>query len=334
MISKSKSIAVIVILLAILVVLALLYRGNKSEEQFEQSTTMAMDTVFVAKVIGDNPKEYIEVVNKLDGVLDAYNENSELYKLNAKQNAVASDILLDAVNSSLQIEEKLSSVSITAGGLIKLWDVNGDNPTVPHEDDIQKELSFVGKDNVAISDSSITLKEGTQLNLGCSAKGYACDVVKQKLVENNVSCAIVTFGSSTLLYGKKPDGEKFVTAVTNPFEPSETLLTVKTDECFISTSGGYERYFEQGGKTYSHIFDLETGYPADTDIMSVTVICDSGIMSDMLSTELYIGGTQMVKEYLASDEYMIIAVDKNKNIYVSDKLSESIILKDKSFALK
>ena len=57
-------------------------------------------------------------------------------------------------------------------------------------------------------------------------------------------------------------------------------------------------------------------------------------MSDMLSTELYIGGTEMVKEYLASDKYMIIAIDKNKNIYASDKLSESITLKDKSFTLK
>lgn len=334
LISKSKSIAVIVILLAVLVVLALLYRGKKAEEQFEQRTTMAMDTVFMVKVAGDKPDEYIELVNKLDAALDVYDEDSEIYKLNAQQNANASDVLLDAVKSSLQAEEKLSSVSITAGGLIKLWDVNGDNPTVPDEDDIQKELSFVGKDKITLSGNSITLMEGTKLNLGCCAKGYACDIIEKKLSENNVSCAIVTFGSSTLLYGKKPDGEDFVTAVRNPFEPSETLLTVKTDECFISTSGGYERFFEQNGKTYSHIFDLETGYPADTDIMSVTVICDSGIMSDMLSTELYIGGTEMVKEYLASDEYMIIAIDKNKNIYASDKLSESITLKDESFTLK
>lgn len=333
MISKSKSIAVIAVLIILLVVLALVYRMNKSDEQFKQGTAIGMDTVFTIKLIGDEPNEYIELVAELDNALDAYDEASPLYKLNLDKKLDAQGYLIDAVKASLNAEENLSSVSITAGRLINLWDVNAENPKVPDDTDVKDALASIDKANVKLDDNTITLLNDAELNLGCCAKGYACDIIKSKLLENDVKCAIVSFGSSTLLYGEKPEQEKFVTAVTNPFDASKSVLTVKTDECFVSTSGGYQRYFEANGKTYSHIFDLSTGYPAETDLASVTVFCDSGIMSDMLSTELYIGGSQMLREYLDCDEYMIIAIDKNKNIYASSKLLESITLKDESFTL-
>ena len=101
----------------------------------------------------------------------------------------------------------------------------------------------------------------------------------------------------------------------------------------MSTSGGYERYFEVDGKKYCHIIDLETGYPVETDLISVTVVsAENGLLTDFLSTCVYMGGTKKLDQYLNNSKYQIIALDKNKKIYCSDSIKESIEILDNSYS--
>ena len=89
-------------------------------------------------------------------------------------------------------------------------------------------------------------------------------------------------------------------------------------------SGGYERYFEANGKTYCHIIDPKTGYPAETDLTTVTVFCDSGIESDFLSTMIFLDGSENIGKYLNSDNFKIFAADKNKKLYISESKQSPI----------
>lgn len=144
--------------------------------------------------------------------------------------------------------------------------------------------------------------------------------MKELLDEDEVSYGVVSMTSSMLLYGEKPDGEPFRIAVRGA-EDGEILGTAEVQSCFLSTSGGYERFFtDDSGKTYSHILDTKTGYPVETDLTTVTVFCENGLLSDYLSTLIYMGGTASLEEHLNADEYKLVAADNDGNIYVSDGL--------------
>jgi len=94
---------------------------------------------------------------------------------------------------------------------------------------------------------------------------------------------------------------------------------VSVEEAAVVTSGSYQRYFEQDGKTYHHIIDPKTAAPAESGLVSVTVICKSGTLADCLSTSLFILGEEAAIEYYRSYEAdMILVTEDNRVIVVGD----------------
>ena len=85
---------------------------------------------------------------------------------------------------------------------------------------------------------------------------------------------------------------------------------------------------------YSHILNLKTGYPADTNLASVTVISQNGLLTDFLSTEIYIGGTQSIANYLNQKDYSVIALSLDKKIYISDNIKNSFEITDNKYSFK
>lgn len=211
------------------------------------------------------------------------------------------------------------SINFTCGALTQLWGISGDDPHVPDESELSAALETITEEDIPFS----LMPEGTMLDFGASAKGFACDKAKALLDASDAACEIISLGSSTLLYGTKPDGLPFRAAVKDPLSPSAYLGTISTDAAFISTSGGYERYFEENGIKYEHILSPQTGMPVETDLCSVTVIApaetpNGGIYTDLLATAIYIGGTSVLPEIFEQDcGFGIIAADKNNNVYVS-----------------
>ncbi len=327
-INKSAGVVVIILLLSLAIVLALWYRSNN--KTFETQTFFAMDTAVTIKAIGADLNECKELLQNLNGELDAYKKGSTLYNLN-RNGKGESEIIAELISKFDNTEHK--SVDAASGKLIELWHDAAEQGRIPSDGEIESALSTINSDNISVIGNEITLSNGACLNFGCCAKGYACDKLKEYFERCGAECAIASHGSSSLFYGKKPDGSRFTTAITNPFEPSSTVLKVETGECFISTSGAYERFFEIDGKKYGHIYDLDTGYPVDTDLSSVTVICDSGIASDILSTEIFIGGTAGLQNRLNDESYSVIAIDENRNIYVSQGIVNDVTLTDNSFNL-
>ncbi|MDR0943516.1 MAG: FAD:protein FMN transferase [Ruminococcus sp.] len=218
----------------------------------------------------------------------------------------------DITEKTVALNERFGNeIDIRIGALTRLWGISTDNPKIPTETEIA----------AALSDKSY-------LDLGAVAKGYALDKAYEALksADSNTESgyAIISAESSILLYGKKPES-LFKTAIKSPFIPEELVGYIETDAAFISTSGGSERYFEADGKRYSHILDPFTGYPVDTDLASVTVIVptstpDGGIMSDFLSTLIFIRGSDGLKDFDDNDAFSFIAIDKNGNIHGNHEL--------------
>lgn len=279
----------------------------------------AMDTVVSVRSQSDITKDIENIFSEYQNVLDCNSEESEVYRLNKTSSITASDILSETVSGVLNLNNEYGSLTdITVGRLTSLWNVTGENPAVPEESEIKTALETVGTDNIVTDGSEITLKNNAALDFGAVGKGAVLDSCLDYLDKNACKKTYISTGSSLLLYGNG----SFDVSITDP--DGGILASVKTEQCFLSTSGGYERYFEAHGKTYCHIIDPRTGYPTETDLTTVTVFSDSGIESDFLSTMIFLDGSENIEKYLHSDRYKIFAADKNKMLYVSDGLDYEV----------
>lgn len=294
---------------------------DKKEEAVSEKGIFVMDTYCEISLSGGDPDRISDLLYKLEDSFDCYDENSEVSLLNSGKALLRDTEAARLIESSLSLQGKYKGgVDITSGALTRLWGITSDEPHVPSQQEIHDALQTIGSEYVNISDDEITLSDGTYIDLGAAAKGYALDCVKAALDEADAKYGVVSMTSSMLLYGEKPGGEPFRIAVRGA-EDGEVLGTAEVQSCFLSTSGGYERFFtDENGKTYSHILDPETGSPARTDLTTVTVFCQNGLLSDYLSTLIYMEGTESIEKHLNADEYKLVAADNDGNIYVSDGL--------------
>jgi thiamine biosynthesis lipoprotein len=153
------------------------------------------------------------------------------------------------------------------------------------------------------------------LDFGAIGKGYACDLIYAYLSGTEAEGAIVSVGGSIVAFGDyNKKGDKWRIAITHPRDADKYLGVISLDEGFVSTSGDYERYFEENGKRYHHILDATTGYPSESGLISVIVVAKSGIMSDALSTACLLVGEKKAIEILEGAGASAILVDENLNI--------------------
>lgn len=297
-----------------------------SQEKVNEKTIFAMDTVCTVKVRGGDPKDICDEIIRLDGIFDCHSVESEISKLNESGSAQLSTDARELISRSIQLSKKYPDADISIGAVTKLWDITGEDPKVPDDEKIALALKSCGYENIRLDGNLCTLDNAAQLDVGAVAKGYALDRAKYLLEKSGAEYAVVSMGSSALMFGNRPDGEEFTVAVKDPQNKDEELLRFKTTQCFVSTSGGYERYFEADSKRYIHIFDKTTARPAETDLASVTVISSDGLSSDQLATSIFIGGTKKLGEYFKDKSIKLIAVDTQGNIHISKELEEKITL--------
>ena len=306
---------------ALMVCGAVMMHLNKKPDE---ATFFAMDCPCTAAVYGGEAEAVKERIKALEKLYSPYEEGSELSRLNESGRLELSEETAQLIEKSIELTKKYGGADISAGALTARWNVTGEEPRVPEQSEIQTALSTVGYENIKLSGSECVLENGTQIDVGCDGKGFALDEVKKLLDSEKADCAVVSFGSSTLLYGQKPDKADFKVAVTDPFDNDNTCLSFTSGGGSVSTSGGYERYFKQDGKTYHHIIDPANGYPANNGLTSVTIVSDDGTLADGLSTSLFIMGPEKAQKYWKehSDEFDTILVKDDGSILVSEGLAE------------
>ena len=302
---------------------------------------LSPDTAASVKGTASDVDLAIDMLTDLSGRFDRYDEKSEIYSVNNRLNAAISDYTAELIEQSVRLGGIYGGkVSIFAGDITDAWNITGDRdlpsdkpavPAVPSEEILSDALKSFRDTSFSLDTMSFTDENGS-IDVGSVAKGYALDKIEERLGDD---CCIVSMTSSVLLHGKKSGGGKFSVSIRDPADGEGSLGTLHTNECFLSTSGGYERFFEIDGNQYIHIFDLSSGMPCETDLTSVTVICGikkdaaqqkmgGGILSDFLSTLIFIEGTEGLGKYMADPLLGIIAVTDKNMIYVSGNVDFSI----------
>lgn len=253
-------------------------------------------------------------------------ETSEIYELNHRtpdqQTSELSDDTAELLENALHYcELSDGAFDITIEPVSSLWDFTSGEAVIPDESAISSAVQHVGYENLVLDGNTLTfLSPDTTLDLGAIAKGYIADQIKEHLEESGVKSAIINLGGNVLCVGAKPNGSPFKIGLQKPFaEASETFATVSIDDMSVVTSGVYERHFEVDGKNYHHILDPETGYPYDNGLISVTILSESSVDGDGLSTTCFSLGLEKGLELVnALDGVYACFIDEDYNIYYSD----------------
>lgn len=276
-------------------------------------TGFYFDTV-ISITIYDSSKEYtlehcLELAAHYESLFSPTLEGSDIWNINHSK---GTPVTVDAETAFL-IEKALSYASLTDGllnpaiaPLTSLWDFSSeaiaDTHTVPADKDIREKLKHTDYKKILLEDKTVRLlDEQASIDLGCIAKGYIADKLKEYLQEEQVQSALINLGGNVLAVGNKPDTSPFVIGIQKPFAESGTAATtVSISDSSAVTSGIYERYFEQNGTLYHHILDPQTGYPVANDLASVTILSPSSTDGDALSTSCLLLGPEKGMELIES----------------------------------
>lgn len=338
---KKKKILIVLILIGLFAVL-LSACSNKEEIPSAEKSSFLMDTLVQMEVHGEDAEkaaeESMDRIKELENLMSKTLETSEIYKINNKPEEKV-DISED---TKLVLEKSLHYAEITEGkfdptigALVDLWGIGTDDARVPSDSEIKDALEKTGYQQLDLDDKRAEVENGVQLDLGGIAKGYAADEVKKIAEKHNVKSAFVNLGGNVLVIGDKANGSKWRVGIQDPRQGRGSVMAVvEASDKTIVTSGNYERYFEEDGKVYHHILDPDTGYPADTELLSVSIISDNSFDADALSTSIYIMGLKKGMKFIEEmEDVEVMFITDELEVYISSGLKNKIEITDEKFTL-
>lgn len=321
MANKKRLISMVAaVFLTFLLVISVVVLSERSKSfNITEKSIIAMGTVVTEKVYSEKPsaaiKDIGDIINGLENTISWRKEDSAVGILNKEgkvQNKYLGEVIYDMQALSRLTEGKFD---LTIGAVSRLWNIGEENERIPTEEEIRNALKTVGTDKVQAQGYTLRVDEGTLVDFGAIGKGFACDLIYNYLLNTDINGAVVSVGGSIVAYGDyNKKGDNWRIAVSHPRDDKKYLGVISLDEGFVSTSGDYERYFEKDGKRYHHILDATTGYPSESGLISVTVVAESGVMSDALSTACLLAGEKKAIEILEGAGASAILVDENLNI--------------------
>lgn len=269
--------------------------------------------------------EVFEEAARIDRLMSTYRDDSEISKINreaADQPVAAGDELFGLIRRALDISV------LTRGAFDVTYDSVGQHYDFrsrqrPDEDTIEAERVNIDYRLVVLDQAAGTVsfaKEGVRINLGGIAKGYVVergiDILRHRGIENG----IVTAGGDSRLLGDRR-GRPWMVGIRDPRDEGQVAISVPLADEAISTSGDYERYFDEDGVRYHHIIRPSTGVPA-SGVHSATVFGPDAVITDALSTSVFVMGVEQGLTLIGNlPDYESIVIDADGKVFYSDGLA-------------
>jgi len=337
----------LVFFIAISILFIVYYFAGRDKKETIIREFYALGTVIQLRVYGNNGekaiKEAINRLNDIDDKMSVFKEFSEVSMINKNAGVSGKEVSKDTyfvIKKAVEYSKLLEGTfDPTIRPIVGLWRIGSDNPSIPNKNEIVKNLKLVNYEDIIFSEkyTSIGLKHEKQaIDVGGIAKGYAADEVKNVLENNKIKSALIDLGGNIFALGKKPDKTLWNVGIQNPFNTrGEHVGFISVEDKSIVTSGNYERCFSKNGKLYHHIIDPKTGYPSESEIISVTIISDYSIDGDGLSTGVYIMGLEKSIKLIQSLEGIdAIFITNNKEIYTTSGIKDEFKITNDEFTCK
>ena len=315
-------------------------QNSSDSSQEYTSDVFAMDTYMTLTAYGENAQEAVEAgiaeIQRLDDLLSTGKDTSEVAQINANGGGVLSEDTDYLVKRALDIYQSTNGAfDISIYPVMQLWGFTTGNFAVPSESDLAAKLALVDAGKIILSEengeTSISLPEGMEIDLGGIAKGYTSGRVMDVMKSYGIKSAVINLGGNAHVLGNKTDGSQWKVGIQDPEDENGYLGGVSVTDKAIITSGGYERYFvdKDTGVKYHHIIDPKTGYSANNGLISVTIVSADSTLADGLSTSLFVLGTEdaitYCEEHCAEDGFDAIMEDEDGKLYITDGIYDDFI---------
>lgn len=319
--------------------------GVKTSRQPVTATVLAMDTVMNFTLYGGEGQDGQELqealteaentLYTLDEALSAQRPGGEAAALNG-----ANGQWTPVPQSGALLKRTLELSALTDGALdptayaaVQAWGfIDGDHRLLGDEE-LAELSAAIDYTEVEVSEDGTRAKlgEGQVLDFGATAKGCAGDVLKEQLIQAGVSSVLLDLGQSSIAaIGDKPDGSPWRIGIQDPGAENGEYLGILelTDRC-MGTSGSYQRYFEQDGVRYCHIIDPATAAPARSGLAGVTVVADSCLLCDGLSTALFVMGVEKGAEFWRQHpelDFEVLFITESGELYATPGFTDGFSL--------
>ena len=326
----------------------LLLASCKPAVRKESRTVFALGTVCSIQLFTEKPQSKADTVlqictrrlEELERHLSANAEISTLIDINKASGVSAVNVPADIYplfeRAMFFAEKTDGAFNPVIGGIVKLWNIGFENARKPEDRDIRDALFRTGYKDVQLTGTAVFLKKaGMKLDLGAIAKGFAADELTRIVRQAGIAHAVIDIGGTISAVGKRPDGKRWNIGIRDPrVQQGQPVISVLIESCSISTSGSYERYFEQDGVRYHHIIDPATGYPVRNNMIAVSVFSDSATDADALSTACFVLGYEKAVKLLAElpDTEALFIFDDN-SVRTTAGLAQHIKVLDSAFRL-
>lgn len=291
------------------------------------------DQAIKAKEVMNHIESYC---NLMDDRLSVFKETSEVSNIN-KMSGIESVKVSQDTFEIIKIAKKIGKVTdgafdITMKPVVDLWFNARKEKSIPSKENIKETLGKVNYNDIILKErqKSVMLKnKGEQIDLGGIAKGYIIDKIKEIIIEKGFSNAIINLGGTI-----SNIGEKRKIGIRNPFTPmnqnskQEIIMELESKDDDIVTSGVYEQCIEKNGKIYHHILNPQTGFPADTEIISATLIGKNGAELDSLATACLVLGLEKSNKLVNGKKINAVFVLNDGKIFYTKKLKPVTVHND------
>lgn len=313
--------------------------GGTAAQEMQSIQVFAMDTVMGLRACGGETEAALaaaeDEIYRLDEALSRTREDSAVSRLNSAAGGTPVDVgeeLRDLIARALDFSAATDGAfDITLAPVSSAWGFTEDTYRVPEDAELALLLPCVGAEHVHLEEgTAVSLDQGTRIDLGAIAKGYASDRMAAIYQEHGITHGIVDLGGNTWVCGGNLEGEPWQIGIQDPARSAGALAGIlEASDAFAVTSGGYQRYFTgPDGTVYQHILNPKTGWPVQGDLLSVTIVADNGTMADAYSTALYVMGREAAQDFWRQNGGfdMVLITKDGQVLYtpgLADKLTET-----------
>lgn len=248
------------------------------------------------------------LLERVNDAMSTYRPQSEISRFNASRSTapfpVSRELALVAAKAVEIGRATGGAFDVTVDPLVNLWgfDRKGPRTTVPSAAEIAQARRHTGLDLFAVEAGALRKADPeTTINLGGIASGFAVDEVAALLASKGFASWMVEVTGEVRARGRNSRDTPWTIGVKWPeLGRPDALVAIPLEDKALTTSGTYHKFFEVGGRRYSHILDPTTGAPTESELVSVTVLADDALTADAWDTALLILGEARARALLAT----------------------------------
>lgn len=290
------------------------------------------DTIISIELFGTNDHTLLEtcfeIAKDCENLFSNTIESSDISLINSHpgEYITCDERTVELISTAIAYGDSSNGkFDITLGKLSELWNIsdiakNADDANnnvsadyIPSDIQIGELKNSIDYKKIHIQNNQIMLEDDCcKIDVGGIAKGYVADLIKMYLIKEGITSACINLGGNILTLGNKPNGNNYNIGIQKPFgKRNETIATLSINDKSVVSSGVYERYYRVNDEIYHHILDIHSGYPVNNNLYEVTIISDSSIDGDALSTITFMLGLEDGLKFIET-------IDNTEAIFITD----------------